>query len=177
MIRRKTVPLAIALGFAASLTCASAYASQPQGGGYEEEDRMEMREEQEQPREERGAEMRERMRERIEQIGYDVEEIDKDHDRFVTEEEYSEWRQSLFGNLDADQNDELTVLEYIVLNPTRMEPKLLQARFQKLDEDNDGKVTKEQYIDQTKKVFQEVDQDQDGKVSNEELSDALLGRG
>ncbi|MFP3942477.1 MAG: EF-hand domain-containing protein [Alphaproteobacteria bacterium] len=174
MIDKKSVPLTVALGFAASLAFAPAFASSHQGGGYEKEDRAQMQdEERQQPR----AEGKERVRTRVEAIGYDVEQIDKDRNQFVTEEEYSEWRQSLFENLDADQNEELSVLEYIVLNPTRLEPKLLQARFEKLDEDDDGKVTKEQYLQKTQNVFQEIDQDNDGKVSNDELSDALLGRG
>jgi hypothetical protein len=190
MISRKPLQMGAALGFAASLVCASAFAGQQAGGGYEtERERIQKQQElrqqemqQEQMRQPgmEGRLERDRGRElRAGEIG-DIGRIDVDRDRLVSEDEYKEWRGSVFGKLDADKDGELTQLEYIVMAPvvTRLDttPTRLANRFEELDQENKGKLTEDEYVNAKIEQFKEADTDGDGKLSVEELQAVIEQR-
>lgn len=101
--------------------------------------------------------------------------IDGNNDGIVSDDEAAAQVENVFAAMDADDDGELTMDEYMSvrmgpgagLNAERQ--KLMQerkkARFGEMDSDKSGKVSKAEFIAGGKARFQAADTDKDGKVS------------
>jgi len=142
MSKNKSIPLSVALAFAASVTAGAVFA---QEAGQTE----------------------------------DFSKADKNNDKYVSSSEFEEWQDSVFGNMDADRNDELSEAEFLVIGvrrPTGETPQQREARrrteFKQMDRDSKGYVTKDQYIEHGEKAFDEADTNKDGKLTPQEFKAA-----
>jgi Ca2+-binding EF-hand superfamily protein len=103
--------------------------------------------------------------------------IDNNNDGVISDDEAAAQVESVFAAMDADDDGELTEEEYMAV---RMGPgfgqgrnaerqKVMQerkkARFDEMDADKSGKVSKPEFIAGGKARFEAADTDKDGKVT------------
>jgi len=101
--------------------------------------------------------------------------IDSNNDGIISDDEAAAQVESVFAAMDADDDGELTMEEYmsVRMGPGRRlneeRQKLMQdrkkARFAEMDTDKSGKVSKAEFIAGGKARFQAADADKDGKVT------------
>ena len=101
--------------------------------------------------------------------------IDANGDGVIGDDEAASRVENVFLRMDADNNGEVTLEEYMGVrmgpgegrNPERMAKmqELKKQRFEAMDGDKDGKVTKAQFIEAAKARFAAADTDKDGKVT------------
>jgi Ca2+-binding EF-hand superfamily protein len=101
--------------------------------------------------------------------------IDSNGDGVIGDDEAASRVEGVFLAMDGDSNGEVTLDEYMAVrmgpgegrNPERM--KAMQEaktqRFEAMDTDKDGKVTKAQFLEAAKTRFAAADTDKDGKVT------------
>jgi hypothetical protein len=101
--------------------------------------------------------------------------IDENNDGVISDDEAAAQVESVFAAMDADDNGELTMDEYMAvrmgpgkgLNPDRQ--KLMQdkkqARFGAMDTDKSGTVSQAEFVAGGKARFAAADTDKDGKVT------------
>jgi hypothetical protein len=105
--------------------------------------------------------------------------IDSNEDGFVSSEEAASSADVVFSAMDADDDGTITLDEFmavrmgaqIAMNPERQA--LMQARkkarFDPMDTDSDGSVSKAEFMSASKAHFDAADTDQDGKVTPWEI--------
>lgn len=100
--------------------------------------------------------------------------IDQNEDGVITADEAAARWESVFAAMDSDGDGALTEDEYMGVrmgpgsgwgphHEGRQESK--RARFKTMDKDEDGKVTKAEFIDGGRAQFESADADKDGKVT------------
>lgn len=100
--------------------------------------------------------------------------IDRDRDGFISAEETRRFRQLVFANLDTDGDgmvslEEFAAAERAVPGPSpamaSMASLRTEGRFEDMDADKDGAVSKAEYLEAAGRAFARVEQAEDGKVS------------
>lgn len=101
--------------------------------------------------------------------------IDENSNDVIGADEAAAWRESVFAAMDADDDNELTVEEFMQIrmgggegrNPQRqkMRQEQKKARFAPMDTDKSGKVSKVEFMEAGKKAFAAADGNKDGKVT------------
>jgi len=101
--------------------------------------------------------------------------IDENSDDRIGADEAAAWRESVFAAMDANDDNELTVEEFMEIrmgggegrNPQRQKMRQDQkkARFAPMDTDKSGKVSKAEFMEAGKKAFAAADGDKNGKVT------------
>lgn len=92
---------------------------------------------------------------------------DVDGDRVISMDEISTKREKMFGYMDGNQDGDVTFEEYQNLDVKKREL-LLQARFNKLDLNADGRLDSAEYASYSGS-FDRFDQDGDGKITHAEM--------
>ncbi|WP_158635645.1 EF-hand domain-containing protein [Gemmobacter aquaticus] len=105
--------------------------------------------------------------------------IDANEDGYVSSEEAASSADMVFSAMDTDDDGVITLDEFmavrmgaqIAVNPDRQA--LMQARkkarFDPMDSDSDGSVSKAEFMAASKAHFDAADTDQDGKVTPWEI--------
>jgi Ca2+-binding EF-hand superfamily protein len=83
--------------------------------------------------------------------------------------------QAMFDRLDTDKNGSLSQSELMAERGQTFEEK--KARFDHIDANGDGKVTKTEIIKHVEERFRQLDLNGDGIVDREELRECQYGRG
>lgn len=87
--------------------------------------------------------------------------FDTDNDGTIDIDEAKKAASALFDKLDTDQDGTLDVKE--------LKGRLTQKEFTAADQDNDGTLSKDEYLALVEKRFKAADPDNDGTVSTAEL--------
>lgn len=101
--------------------------------------------------------------------------VDSNGDQKIDAAEMMEWRGSVFAAMDADDNNELTMEEYMAIrmgsgegkNPEKQKMKQdeKRARFKPMDTDGSGKVSEAEWTKAGTAEIAAVDTDGDGAIS------------
>jgi EF hand len=103
--------------------------------------------------------------------------IDNNNDGVISDDEAAAQVESVYAEMDADDDGELTEEEYMAVrmgpgfgqgrNATRQNvmQERKKARFGEMDADKNGKVSKAEFIAGGKARFEAADADKDGKVT------------
>ncbi len=101
--------------------------------------------------------------------------VDENSDDRIGADEAAAWRESVFAAMDADDDGELTLEEYMTVrmgnqegrNPQRqaMRQEQKKARFAPMDKDTSGKVSMAEFMAAGKAAFARADADGDGTVT------------
>ena len=101
--------------------------------------------------------------------------IDENNDGIISADEAAAQVEAVFAAMDADDDGELTMDEYMAVrmgpgegkNPDRMKAmqERKKARFAEMDADKSGKLSKAEFIEGGKARFAAADTDKDGKVT------------
>ncbi|WYH48082.1 hypothetical protein WKW49_12920 [Teredinibacter turnerae] len=93
---------------------------------------------------------------------------DENGDNIITVDEISEKRKQIFERMDGDGTGDVSFGEYRQLDQAKREM-LLKARFNKLDLDQDGVLSGEEYVSYLGS-FERFDQNGDGSITSEEIA-------
>lgn len=103
--------------------------------------------------------------------------LDTDADGRLSAAEAAEWRETVFVTMDADDDNRLSLEEYMTVqlgqgaDPDQRGPRYeerqaeKEAAFVEMDEDGDGFVTREQFLAGGEQNFSDADADGDGYVT------------
>ena len=101
--------------------------------------------------------------------------IDENHDGIVSAEEASANVESVFAAMDQDDNDELTLDEFMSIRMGRgpgmnterqaRRQEMKKARFAALDADNNERLSRSEFMAAERERFAAADTDNDGKVT------------
>lgn len=92
---------------------------------------------------------------------------DVNGDKVISIDEISEKRQKLYASMDLDADGGVTFGEYEYVDGVKRQM-LLKARFNKLDLDQDGKLSSSEYCSYLGS-FDRFDQDGDGNITTSEI--------
>lgn len=92
---------------------------------------------------------------------------DKNKDGLVSREEAEDEKIELFSELDTNENNALTLSEFSKL-PELMKQKRLAKRFKRLDKNNDGVISNDEFI-ANMPLFERVDTNSDDFISSDEM--------
>lgn len=105
-----------------------------------------------------------------------LERFDADNDGSITQEEVDEYRTDRLAEFDTDNDGALSLEEYEALWLDAMRKRMVR-RFQHHDSDGDGKVTAEEFAEQTKYMVMKRDRNEDGVLNEDDLKRGKGGRG
>lgn len=97
-----------------------------------------------------------------------IEQFDVDQNGRLTQDEVDQVRAERLAEFDASGDGVLDLTEYEVLWMDAMRPRMVD-RFQDLDEDGNGSVTEEEFLQPMSGVVSRLDSDDDGEVSADEM--------
>lgn len=100
-----------------------------------------------------------------------IAKYDMNGDQEISVDEVSAKREKLFGYMDGDADGEVSFSEYQELDISKRQL-LLQARFDKLDLNHDGRLNAAEYSSYLGS-FDSFDQNGDGYISPDEMSRPL----
>lgn len=107
--------------------------------------------------------------------------LDSDGDGRLSAAEAAEWREAVFGAMDADDDERLTREEYMAVqmgrgsDPEQRGPRYEEkqaekdAAFTEMDAEGKGFVTREQFLEAAAQNFADADVDGDGFVTMPEF--------
>lgn len=93
---------------------------------------------------------------------------DLNGDTKITQEEVAQKKQSLFLRMDNNDDGDISFGEYQLTDQARRAA-LLKARFNKLDENHDGKVSEQEYASFLG-MFNSFDSNGDGALTEQEVN-------
>lgn len=93
---------------------------------------------------------------------------DENGDKVITIDEISEKRKQIFARMDGDADGGVSFDEYLEVDKAKRQM-LLKARFDKLDLDQDGNLSGEEYCSYLGS-FERFDHDGDGNITPEEIN-------
>lgn len=117
-----------------------------------------------------------------------IAQIDADGDGRISGAELMDWRETVFAAMDADGDETLTRAEYMAVqlgrgaDADRRGPRYEQmqaakaAEFDAMDQDGDGRISHDQFIDAAAAAFIAADADGDGALSGAEFPMMHAGR-
>lgn len=101
--------------------------------------------------------------------------VDENSDERIGADEAAAWRESVFAAMDADNDNELTMDEYMTIrmgkqegkNPEKQAKRQAEkkARFKPMDADNSGQLSLGEFLFAGKARFEAADTDGDGIVT------------
>lgn len=91
--------------------------------------------------------------------------IDANRDGFITLGELDSARLAEFARMDTNGNNRLSREEIVAARGAAA-----TARFDELDADKDGAVTRREYLDAGRAIFRAADLNRDGKLSFDEFA-------
>lgn len=100
---------------------------------------------------------------------------DKNNDGLISRDEVPRMPKAIFDDLDADKNGSLSRTELTAKRGQTLEEK--NKRFDHIDANGDGKVSKAEIIEHVDERFKQLDLNGDGIVDREELKECRFGRG
>ncbi len=107
--------------------------------------------------------------------------LDENSDGMVSTAEASEWREAVFNAMDANENDALSLEEYMGLqlgqgaDPSQRGPRYAErqaakeAEFRLMDADTDNSVSRQDFMEFGQQTFATNDTDGDGLVGLREF--------
>ena len=104
-----------------------------------------------------------------------MEEIDVDNNGTITRVEIDTVQQQRFSEFDGDKSGTLSLNEFEELWLQRMRHRMVD-KFQRLDEDGDGQVTRAEFDAPFNNMMARRDQNNDGVLSQDELRSRKRGR-
>jgi Ca2+-binding EF-hand superfamily protein len=105
---------------------------------------------------------------------YMIEKFDQNNDHIVTQEEFLKSAEERFKTMDIDSDESIEKVEFLqryaehshtTTSDSAIE--VGQRVFNKLDEDKDGRIIKDEYTKSRLKWFSEVDKDNNQKIELE----------
>jgi len=103
-----------------------------------------------------------------------IAKYDLNGDTMITRDEVKTKRQAIFRYMDADSDGGVSFKEYVTLDAIKRQA-LLKARYNKLDLDQDGRVTTAEYK-AYKGLFASIDSDGDGALSATEIGSKAVAK-
>ena len=97
-----------------------------------------------------------------------LETFDADGDGSLKQAEVDQFRSDRLAKFDSNGDDQLTLEEYQVLWLDAMRERMVDA-FQRLDNDGDAMVTREEFLEPFAQLVRRLDRDADGMVTQEEM--------
>ena len=97
-----------------------------------------------------------------------LETFDTDGDGSLTQSEVDQFRDDRLAKFDTNGDGKLTLEEYRALWLDAMRERVVDA-FQRLDNDGDAVVTREEFLEPFALIVSRLDRDNDGTVTREEL--------
>jgi Ca2+-binding EF-hand superfamily protein len=107
---------------------------------------------------------------------YRLKQLDSDNDGEVTLMEFIGPKEVRFAELDTDGNGILSPEELFKDLDAEVDYRVLRT-LKRFDTDGDGKITKEEYNEHTRKRFAQKDFDGDGRIGDDEMSPRWKHRG
>ena len=96
------------------------------------------------------------------------ESFDANADGSLMQAEVDQFRSDRLAKFDTSGDGQLTLEEYQVLWLDAMRERMVDA-FQRLDDDGDALVTREEFLEPFVQLVQRLDRDADGAVTQEEM--------
>ncbi len=97
-----------------------------------------------------------------------LETFDRNGDGSLNQEEVDQFRADRLAKFDTNGDGQLTLEEYQALWLDAMRERMVDA-FQRLDDDGDAMVTREEFLEPFAQLVQRLDRDADGTVTREEM--------
>jgi len=103
--------------------------------------------------------------------------------RTLTKDDYDARTRERFARIDKNSDGVLDAAEIEAGLTERMGrrgemfERMAKARMARMDENRDGKVTKEEFLGRVRKMFAEMDLDNDGRITDDDLPPMMRGRG
>jgi len=101
--------------------------------------------------------------------------VDTDHDQIIGPEEMERVRDKRFDRYDGNRDGYVTLDEFNFALPDEMEDEIerRRRRFAVMDLDDDGRLTRDEYLQFGVRVIQEADMDGDGRITRSEFADTV----
>jgi hypothetical protein len=101
-------------------------------------------------------------------------QMDADHNEIVTPEEADQFHKQRFLQADGDVDGKLSLKEFLTAEDRdvvrqQIRQNLLTDKFNRADKDRDGTLTLAEVLEMGSKRFKQMDENGDGKVTKDEL--------
>jgi Ca2+-binding EF-hand superfamily protein len=96
------------------------------------------------------------------------EQFDSNHDGLITQAEIDEVQSSRLAGFDQDNDGSLNLEEYQAMWLDAMRERMVD-RFQAHDDDGDGIVTVEEFVESYSSIVRRLDRNEDGQLTRDDL--------